>query len=147
QAETVLHRLLRGAGLHGLGGIRSRRELVAGVDLLRPLLHVTRADILAYLEELEQPYRSDSSNESRHFTRNRIRHELLPRLAQEYNPAIVSVLCRFAEQARDAQQIVEAEARKLLAAAELPRAGALVILSAETLAPATRHLRAEVFRL
>src|SRR5439155_11377281 len=50
QAETVLHRLLRGTGLKGLRGIAARRTLAPGIELIRPLLEVTRAEVLAYLE-------------------------------------------------------------------------------------------------
>src|SRR5262249_46014861 len=74
QAETVLHRLLRGTGLQGLRGIAARRELEPGVGVVRPLLRATRADVLAYLGGLGQPYRHDSSNEDRRQTRNRIPH-------------------------------------------------------------------------
>ena len=55
--------------------------------------------------------------------------------------------CRLANQAREAQHIIEVEARRILQQAELPRAGELVVLSAEALATSSRHLRAEVFRL
>src|SRR5262249_60653931 len=61
QAETVLHRLLRGAGLRGLRGIAVRRELAPGVELVRPLLAGTRAEVLAYLDAAGQAYRQDST--------------------------------------------------------------------------------------
>ena len=73
QAETVLHRLLRGTGLKGLRGIAARRQLAPGVELVRPLLNVTRADVMEYLQELGQSYRTDSSNADRDYTRNRLR--------------------------------------------------------------------------
>src|SRR5262249_45357023 len=97
QAETVLHRLLRGTGLKGLCGIPARRPLAAGVQLLRPLLHTRKYELLAFLEALGQDYRRDSSNADLALVRNRIRHELLPHLAAAYNPAVVSALCRLAE--------------------------------------------------
>ena len=101
QAETVLHRLLRGTGLHGLSGIPARRTLAPGIELLRPLLHVSRDEVSSFLRELKQPYRVDSSNVRLEFTRNRLRHELMPRL-KEQSPQVVSLLCRLAEQAREA---------------------------------------------
>src|SRR5205823_4132455 len=58
QAETVLHRLLRGTGLKGLRGIAARRQLADGVALVRPLLSVARASVMAYLQELGQDYRT-----------------------------------------------------------------------------------------
>src|SRR5207244_5164116 len=74
QAETVLHRLLRGTGLQGLRGIAPRRELAPGVGLVRPLLRTTRAEVIAYLQELDQPFRLDSTNSDLSRMRNRIRH-------------------------------------------------------------------------
>jgi tRNA(Ile)-lysidine synthase len=147
QAETILHRLVRGTGLHGLMGIAPRRELIPGVELLRPLLAVRRTDVLAFLESEQQPYRIDSTNADVGFTRNRIRHELLPELASKYNPAIVSILCRLAEQAGDAQKLIEAAAAEKLRSAELPRAGDLLILQRDRLRDMPRHLLCEVFRL
>jgi tRNA(Ile)-lysidine synthase len=146
QAETVLHRLLRGAGLQGLRGIAARRPLTPDVTLIRPLLGVTRAEVLAYLEAKGQPYREDSSNRNLALTRNRLRHELLPYLAR-YNPAIARVLCRLAEQADEAYRAVEVQAGALLAEAEQPRAGAVLIFHRERLSAAPRRLVCEMFRL
>jgi tRNA(Ile)-lysidine synthase len=147
QAETVLHRLLRGTGLQGLRGLASRRTLAPGVEVLRPLLAVTRAEVLAYLAAAGQPFRQDRSNLDPHYTRNRIRHELLPQLAREYNPAIASVLCRLAESAGAVFAGQEGRTAGLLAEAERPRAGSLVVLERQRLAAAPRHLVREVFRL
>ncbi len=147
QAETVLHRLLRGTGLKGLRGIAARREMAPGVEVVRPLLASTRAEVLAYLQEEGQSYRTDSSNLNPAFTRNRIRHELLPYLAENYNPAMAAVLCRLAEQAEEAYRAEQTMARALLAEAERPRAGALLVLDRQRLMAAPRHLVREVFRL
>src|SRR5262249_27639626 len=114
QAPTVLHRLLRGTGLKGLGGIAARRPLARGIEVVRPLLRVSRVEVLAYLTELGQGYRQDSTNLNLDFTRNRIRHELLPYLEERYNPAIVGVLGRLAEQAREASQDYESLAKDRL---------------------------------
>ena len=99
QAETVLHRLLRGTGIEGLRGIACRREIAPGVEVVRPMLSVTRDEVLAYLAETGQPARQDASNDDMRFTRNRLRHDLLPLLAREWNPRIVEVLTRMARQA------------------------------------------------
>jgi tRNA(Ile)-lysidine synthase len=147
QAETVLHRLLRGTGLRGLRGIAARRELEPGLTLVRPLLPATRADILAYLRELEQSYREDATNSDLRYTRNRIRHELIPYLAQHYNPAIISVLAGLAEQADESYRIEEAAALALLSEAELPRAGDLLIFDLRDLLAAPRHRVREMFHL
>jgi tRNA(Ile)-lysidine synthase len=147
QAETVLHRLLRGTGLQGLGGIPPRRELAPGITLIRPLLGCSRADVLAYLQAVQQEYRTDSSNVDLGFTRNRIRHELLPALVRDFNPAVVSVLCRLAEQAREVQSLLEIHVGELLKDAEMPRAGNLLVFNRPVLAKAPRHLLREMFRL
>jgi tRNA(Ile)-lysidine synthase len=151
QAETVLHRLVRGSGLHGLAGIPARRELAsdghAAVEVIRPLLSITRREILAFLEAEGQPFRIDSSNVDIGFTRNRIRQELLPELVRNYNPAVVSILCRLAEQAGEVQKLIEAEAAGLLRRAELPRAASLIVLQHSFLVAAPRHLLREMFRL
>jgi tRNA(Ile)-lysidine synthase len=94
QAETVLMRLLRGAGTRGLGGIHPCLEQAR---IVRPLLAVTRREVTAYLESIQQPWREDSSNRQLEHTRNRVRHELLPLLERDFNPAIVHVLAEHAE--------------------------------------------------
>jgi tRNA(Ile)-lysidine synthase len=147
QAETVLHRLLRGTGLRGLRGIAARRPLAPGIELIRPLLEATRAEVLAYLEAEGQTYREDASNAERKYTRNRIRHELLPYLAQHYNPAIASVLGRLAEQAAQTYENHETKAQELLTEVERPRAGVLLVLAATRLVGEPRQLVREVFRL
>jgi tRNA(Ile)-lysidine synthase len=147
QAETVLHRLLRGCGLKGLRGIAARRPLGEGVEAVRPLLRVRRAEVLTYLAAEGQPFRHDRSNADLSLTRNRIRLELLPHLAERYNPAVIEVLCRLAEQAGEAFQEEEARAEALLAAVERPRAGTLLILDRQGLAVQPRNLVREVFRL
>lgn len=127
QAETVLHRLIRGTGLQGLRGIAPVRD-----NIVRPLLALPRAELLDYLAALHQPYRTDSTNADTAFTRNRIRAELLP-LLRTFNPAIVDVLTRLSVQAEELFAEVETEAAELLRAVELPRAGGMLILDADKL--------------
>ncbi len=127
QAETVLHRMIRGTGLQGLRGIAGVRD-----SILRPLLTVTRADLLDYLASLRQPFRTDSTNADTAFTRNRIRAELLP-LLRSFNPAIVDVLTRLSVQAEELFAEQETETAELLRVVELPRAGGTLILDAEQL--------------
>jgi len=113
QAETVLHRILRGTGLAGLAGIPRARPLFPGTTLLRPLLHARRAQVIAYLADLGQDYCRDASNDDLTYTRNRLRHELLPQLARDYNPQIVEALVRLGRLADEAQQILQAKAEAL----------------------------------
>jgi tRNA(Ile)-lysidine synthase len=147
QAETVLHRLLRGAGMQGLRGIAARRPLAEGVELIRPLLTSTRADILGYLKEVQQGFREDHTNQDRRRTRNRIRHELLPLLQRDYNPAVAGALARLAAQAQETFALEEEQARQLLLQAEKPRAGALCVLEWAALAAAGRHQARAALRL
>lgn len=114
QAETVLHRMVRGTGMRGLSGMRRARPLCAGVTLLRPLLTVRRAELLDYLRSLDQPYRDDATNLDCRFTRNRLRHKLLPQLAEEYNPHVVEALLRLSRLAAEAQALVEERVSGLL---------------------------------
>ncbi len=146
QAETVLHRLLRGTGLRGLRGIAARRPLAQSVELVRPLLEVSRAEILEYLRAATLDWREDATNRDLAYTRNRIRHELLPQLA-EYNPAIGSLLGRLARQADEAYRDLEARTRILLAAAERPRGAPWLVFDRASLAAAPRHLVRELFHL
>jgi tRNA(Ile)-lysidine synthase len=147
QAETVLHRLLRGTGLQGLRGIAARRDLERGVSVVRPLLGATRAVVLGYLAELGQPYRHDQSNDNLDLTRNRIRRELLPQLETWYNPSIVPILTRLAEQADEAFRDDQAAAARLLRNSERPRAGETIVLDCAPLLSAPRRLVREMFRL
>jgi tRNA(Ile)-lysidine synthase len=145
QAETLLHRLLRGTGLQGLRSIAERRELHPGLTLIRPMLAVTRADVLAYLAQIDQPFRVDLSNADPRSTRNRIRRDLLPLLAAA-DSEIVRLLGEVARQASNWFDEVGRRASALLRECELPRAGLLRVLDAECLAAAPRDLLREALR-
>ena len=99
QAETVLAKFLRGAWTEGLSGIHPIIEFPEG-RILRPLLGTTRLEVESYLGALGQRWREDSSNRHLTFTRNRIRHELLP-LLEGWNPRLREHLAQMAELARD----------------------------------------------
>jgi tRNA(Ile)-lysidine synthase len=111
------------------------------VLLLRPLLAVTRADVLAHLAAIGQPFREDASNADTRFTRNRIRHELLP-LLKTFNPDVVSALTHLAEHASEAHELIVAAASELLTRAERPRVGGTVILDAAALGSSRLLIRA-----
>jgi len=96
QAETVLARVLRGAGLRGLGGIEARRS----DGVIRPLLDCRRSDVRAYAMERALPFIEDPSNHQRAFERVRIRHEVLPTLAAE-DPRIVDHLCALSDESAE----------------------------------------------
>jgi tRNA(Ile)-lysidine synthase len=158
QAETMLQRIVRGTGLAGLAGIPRTRLLSPAVTLLRPMLELGRDDVLAYLQALDQPSRVDDSNFSRQFTRARIRHELLPLLAREFNPTVVAALTRLGKLAGEAQAIIEREAETVLDAAwvKTPEVGESqreqgqsrgICLNCDAFRGVERHLAREVFAL
>ena len=113
QVETVLHRMIRGTGLAGLAGIPRTRPLTGAATLIRPLLTFHRAELLDYLASINQPYRTDSSNADIRFTRNRVRHQLLPELERDFNPAVRDALLRLARLAGETQHWVEQQAEQL----------------------------------
>lgn len=107
-AETVLLNLFRGAGVQGLAGIpvfRSDRNII------RPLLFAERKEIAAYTQEVGLPYREDSSNDTDHYTRNFIRHRVLPLVREQVNPTIVQTLCRSSEVFRELEAYLSYNAR------------------------------------
>ena len=95
QAETFLLRLLRGAGPRGLGGIRPRVGRV-----IRPLIEISRAELHAYVADRRLAFRTDETNADVTIPRNRVRHELIP-LLKAFSPAVVEVLAREADIARE----------------------------------------------
>ncbi|MGO9317305.1 MAG: tRNA lysidine(34) synthetase TilS [Terracidiphilus sp.] len=111
QAETVLAKFLRGAWTEGLSGIHPVIEFPDG-RILRPILSTTRAEVEAYLGALGQEWREDSSNRHLTFTRNRIRHELLP-LLEGWNPQLREHLAQMATLARDEETWWTAELTRL----------------------------------
>lgn len=124
QAETVLHNLVRGAGLRGLAGMENRRNHV-----IRPLLSIKREDILKWLEQNNIAYVTDSTNADPHYTRNRIRSTVLPEL-REINPEASAHIAHSAALLREADayfhalalQYVDAHATLTASPVSLPEA-------------------------
>ena len=139
QAETVLLRLIRGAGAAGLSGMRPR----AGV-LVRPLLEVGRAELRRYLADGRIPFREDASNADLRVPRNRVRHELLPQL-RTYSPRVVEALARQADISRADEAWLSRRANE--AAADLvSQERGLVVLDAAGLAALPPALARRVAR-
>jgi tRNA(Ile)-lysidine synthase len=114
QAETVLMRVIRGAGVRGLGGIHPRIFLETDDgeiprEIMRPLLTIRRRELEQYLKDISQPWREDSTNTDERFTRNRVRKLVLPLLEQEFNPAVAANLAELAEIARGEEDYWENE--------------------------------------
>lgn len=98
-AESVLMNVLRGAGTRGMQGIRGKRD-----NIVRPLLYIPKQDIDDYIAEHAIPFCIDESNAYTTYTRNRVRHKLIPLLQQEYNPAVLDALERAARHAAEDEQ-------------------------------------------
>jgi tRNA(Ile)-lysidine synthase len=111
QAETVLAKFLRGAWTEGLSGVHPTIVFPEG-RIVRPLLGTTRVEVEAYLRALGQGWREDSSNRHLTFTRNRIRHELLP-LLESWNPRLREHMAQMATLARDEEAWWQAEMARL----------------------------------
>lgn len=104
-AETLLMHLIRGTGLKGLGGISPVRG-----KLIRPMLGITRHQVMAFLEEYGIPHVEDSTNAENDFLRNRIRHHIMPLLASE-NPRIAENLSATAQRLREDERQLQLDAR------------------------------------
>jgi tRNA(Ile)-lysidine synthase len=118
QAETVLHKLLRGAWTEGLSGIHPVVTVEKG-SILRPFLENNRAAIEEWLRQLNQPWREDASNQDLAHTRNRIRLQLLP-LLRTFNPQIAAQLARLATISADEEAYWQSELNRLLPLLLLP---------------------------
>lgn len=118
QAETVLAKFLRGAWTEGLSGIHPVLEFPEG-RIVRPLLSTTRVEIESYLHSIHQPWREDSTNRHITFTRNRIRHELLP-LLETWNPRLREHMAQMATLARDEEAWWSAEIARIAPQLILP---------------------------
>ncbi|HTV07575.1 MAG TPA: tRNA lysidine(34) synthetase TilS [Candidatus Aquilonibacter sp.] len=129
QAETVVMKLLRGAWTEGIGGIAPEMERSGISDqrsagklngrIVRPMLGVRRAEVESFLRERGQTWREDATNEDVSLTRNRVRHELMPRL-REFNPGVDAALARLAEIARDEEAFWRAEVERVAPQVVLP---------------------------
>ena len=126
QAETVLMKLLRGAWTEGLSGIHPVVRIRGTGDrgtgdgkILRPLLGLRRTELEDFLRTRSQPWRTDSSNSDEAFTRNRVRHQLLPAL-REYNPSLDQALANLAQLAREDEARWQAELGRILPQVLLP---------------------------
>jgi tRNA(Ile)-lysidine synthase len=140
QAETILMRLLRGSGSVGLGGIPPVRQGL----WIRPLLRISRREILDYLNEKKVTWREDSSNAGDAHLRNRIRHHLLPWLEKEYNPNLRNTLSETADTLRE-----ESEALRILACTFLKKFDSqrgVMELSLEELTSQPRGLQTYILR-
>ena len=142
QAETVLFRLLRGAGRRGLSGIPSVRDGL----FIRPLLGTSRKQIEEYLTQRGLSFRCDPSNADLSYARNKIRHQLLPLLKKNYNPDIVTTLARTAEILRDEDDFLEEQTSQVHASSVKQKTNRKIILDINRLSDYHICLRRRVLR-
>lgn len=141
QAETILFHLVRGSGVAGLSGILPKRG-----NIIRPLLCVTKEEILTHLERSQIPYCIDPTNEELCYSRNRIRNQWIP-LMEEENKGVVSHLCQMSEIATYMQDYIRQEGEKCYIACCMKKEKERVILSCHTLKNYHICLQLEVIRM
>lgn len=144
QAETILHRVLRGTGLRGLAGMRAARQFCPGVALVRPLLGLPRDVVRGYLLASAETWREDESNADPAYARNFLRHEILARCVAGPYPAAAAALVRLGRQAEAVATAVESAAHHLLDAHGRRVGGGAVTLDGGRLAGLDGHLLAAV---
>lgn len=123
QAETILFRFLRGSSSKGLSGMKPKRD----DKYIRPLLDTTRQEIEEYLESKGQTFRTDSTNLTPDFTRNKIRLELIPLLERDYNPDIINTLTETGELMTMDSEYLDKKALELLESNSLLKKDRIVI--------------------
>jgi tRNA(ile)-lysidine synthetase len=141
-AETVLMQLFRGSGLKGLGGISTKRG-----DIIRPLLDVSRGDIENILEEAGLSYRTDSTNLCDEYTRNIVRHKIIPVIRKDINASGVDNIIRSAEFIKKADDFITGEALKLKEQSFIYTEGELSGLNTTELECKDEILRSYVLRM
>jgi tRNA(Ile)-lysidine synthase len=146
QAETVLLKIVRGAGTRGSAGIYPRLPVhgsqFSEKTIVRPLLGTRRRELEAYLRGLGQGWREDSSNRDLRHSRNRVRHGIMPRLERHLNPAVRETLAEVAEIARADEKYWQNEVARVLPQAWNAGALQLTVLAELPLALRRRVVRA-----
>ena len=115
RAETFLYNLIRGAGADGVSSLNWQRWLTNNIQLVRPLLNVSRQETLEFCQQFQLPIWFDAFNNNKKYARNRIRGELIPYLKANFNPQVESSLTQTAELLKADVEYLEDAAQKLLA--------------------------------
>jgi tRNA(Ile)-lysidine synthase len=141
QAETVLMNMLRGAGSAGIRGIQP----ING-DIIRPLLSVSRSEIVSYCESEQLEPRYDSSNSKLNYLRNRIRIHLLPELEKQYNSTVKDALCKTATIIGDEHDFIQLTAKNLWTQV-VEECENCLFIAAEPMKLVHNAIKREIFRL
>ncbi|MGD0279815.1 MAG: tRNA lysidine(34) synthetase TilS [Smithella sp.] len=142
QAETVLLNLLRGSGLEGLKGILPKRD----GNIIRPLIEISRREIISFLDKSGIPYRQDSSNKNRMYLRNQIRTELIPYLQEKYNPKIEENLAQMAEILRTEDEFIRQNADEALKSTFIQRQQNRILLNIAYINKLPPAIRLRIFK-
>ncbi|AQT67641.1 tRNA(Ile)-lysidine synthase [Anaerohalosphaera lusitana] len=145
-AETVVHRLMRGTGYRGLGGIWPRKVFGSGRRYVRPLLCVRRREIVDYCTDKGVEWRHDHTNDELVYTRNRIRHAVLPGLEAESEGDLVRELFGLSTAARGMTERIEREAKRCWGRIVRAESGDRVVMDRAGFAELTRGVRQAVAR-
>ncbi len=148
-AETILHRILRGTGLRGLAGIPRSRPLAPESDtkIIRPLLGITRKALRAYLADEGIAFREDRTNASNEPMRNRLRNIVLPQIEAEVNPQVREALTRLGEQAQWLQEYLLETVQRTFETLIISRTDQNLVLNADALSRKSRIVQTELVRL
>ena len=144
-AETMLFQMVRGSGIDGMSGMRWKRELMPGVEIVRPLLGVTRTQIEAYLENQGQRYCLDSTNADVNYSRNKIRCDILPQLCA-VNPQAVAHLNQSAMLLRELGDYLQVQVEKA-AGCVLEEAANGILVCGDALSELPEIIKKEVLHL
>ena len=120
RAETLLYNLMRGAGADGLSSLTWKRSLTPEIELVRPLLNVSRAETFQFCQQFQIPIWLDAVNQNLDYARNRIRIDLLPYLKTHFNPQVETALAQTAELLAAEVEYLEDSADKILQQAIAP---------------------------
>lgn len=145
-AETIVHRLLRGTGLRGLAGIQPTRTFKDEIRFVRPLLCASRTEIIEYCKANNLQWRYDHTNADISYTRNRIRHLLLPHLQRGCNGSLVGQLAQLSENCRNLYSRVCRHVEKVWPVVVSDLQPDTITLDAKILSAQTQIVQAELVR-
>lgn len=148
-AETILHRILRGTGLRGLSGIHRARALApnSNVRIVRPMLRWRKSQVLEFLSNAGVAYREDATNAAPELTRNRIRNTVLPLLEDHVNPQVRDALIRLGEQAEWLEEFLSETVQRTFETLIISRNDQELVLNVDALARKSRIVQTELIRL
>lgn len=145
QIETVLHHLIRGTGLRGLQGMQRERYLPMGIRLLRPLLPFSRNQLQSYADHWQIAIREDSTNVDTTFTRNKIRHQLIPTATTQDGADLIRTVSQLGSSATDGISVLDRISLELASSSIVTRTANHVLLRVSPLGKMPDLVRSHFF--